>query len=533
MENVYEFKFNDYKTVVFKNYNTLKKDSNLFGEQLEFRPIRQMFEPDGPTKFDEESFLKNIKNIFSNIIHFRIHVIICQDENKVSLKFFTYHREKKVGKPYFEKSTRLRYLTYNKKTNSLYDGSVMNYHKKRKYSKTVRKNNFFNFPFEKIIGDISSVMNSIQTSLFDKNIKKELILSEIEKHFMSLLPQNEDHLKINKTKKLYKIFADKYNIKLPNNWEVFYYAYPSVKIKLLRKNKMKFIDSFMITQNLKGDKIKKVLHKIKSFTSTSQLNWAYNFFGEDYILSQNESFLVKLLETDTYAHEYTNYSLTKEEKNKIFKIYELCLEGKIDFYTLTDHLGMLEFIKKYEKIKWKSETIDHFQDEHLLLSNKMSFYKVGNYFRLYDQKFIDEINKEIDGYYPVILTTTEEYNQESFIQSNCVKTYIDRPSSIIISLRKDNPKSTNRATIEFQLSKINDNLNSKVVQKLGKYNSPLTEEWKEIIEKLEIKFQNLLNEINFNGFDVIYNRGNIEKNLQVKFLESFEQNKETLQFVNN
>ena len=55
----------------------------------------------------------------------------------------------------------------------------------------------------------------------------------------------------------------------------------------------------------------------------------------------------------------------------------------------------------------------------------------------------------IDG---VTDDSSEKYNQESALQSNCVKTYIGKVGSIIISLRDGSNDSNTRATIEYKLT---------------------------------------------------------------------------------
>jgi len=66
-----------------------------------------------------------------------------------------------------------------------------------------------------------------------------------------------------------------------------------------------------------------------------------------------------------------------------------------------------------------------------------------------------EIPFEVKGetYYPVLLDNSTNYNQESAIQSNCVKNYVGTSGSVIVSLRKGDRESGVRATIELRLSK--------------------------------------------------------------------------------
>ena len=114
----------------------------------------------------------------------------------------------------------------------------------------------------------------------------------------------------------------------------------------------------------------------------------------------------------------------------------------------------------------------------------------GKYTRTYSQKFIEAIKPEIIGnefspYYPVVLTENAQYFEESSVQSNCVKTYVNKPSSLIISLRKDGDDSNVRATIEYLIRKDGEDINIKRVQTLGRFNKSLDPSWNEAINQLD------------------------------------------------
>jgi hypothetical protein len=135
-------------------------------------------------------------------------------------------------------------------------------------------------------------------------------------------------------------------------------------------------------------------------------------------------------------------------------------------------------------LRWLSENNkDEFRQEHLDWTDKIQFYKQGVYKREYPQYFIDKIQNNIGEYIPVLLTNSSEYNEESSTQSNCVKTYIGRPSSFIISLRKG--RYGDRATIEYSLTKVEDKVKIKRIQSLGRFNNRLGEEWNDVLFKLD------------------------------------------------
>jgi hypothetical protein len=145
---------------------------------------------------------------------------------------------------------------------------------------------------------------------------------------------------------------------------------------------------------------------------------------------------------------------------------------------------------------WRAKDYDSFSEEHYIWSEKIGSLSSAQYRRIFDEKFKQYIEEPIDDYYPVLLNETKEYNMESFNQSNCVRSYVDKPASIIISLRKGDNNSRNRATIEY---KIEDNFNKirfNRVQSLGRHNEKLDETWTKVLIELDTRmFYTLENDI--------------------------------------
>jgi len=195
----------------------------------------------------------------------------------------------------------------------------------------------------------------------------------------------------------------------------------------------------------------------------------------------------------------------------------MCLSESIDPNTFYDHIRFYNRINQFEAVKWTSNTYEKFQDEHLNWTDKIDFYTKGEYKRTYNEEFIKRIQE--DGvfnkqYYPVVLTTSKEYNQESFIQSNCVKGYINRPDSLIISLRKGDVNSKERATIEYRIEPvINNRVTLRRVQTLGRFNQRLSEEWETPIHFLDEILENLVTE-------KIFQLPNLEVNIANKVVKS-------------
>jgi hypothetical protein len=103
------------------------------------------------------------------------------------------------------------------------------------------------------------------------------------------------------------------------------------------------------------------------------------------------------------------------------------------------------------------------------------------------------------------------------VQSNCVRTYSEKPYCFIVSLRKGGVTGDKRASVEFRYGI--DGL--KVVQKLGKYNKGLSEEWLLPIHEL-------------GGFaDYLYSKGMIKLPEMTKRFSNGKESKEVAIFKND
>jgi hypothetical protein len=102
----------------------------------------------------------------------------------------------------------------------------------------------------------------------------------------------------------------------------------------------------------------------------------------------------------------------------------------------------------------------------------------------------------------VLLDDSQNYNAESYLQSNCVKTYIGKCASIIVSLRKGDDKSDERATVEYYLKKPSGGSEIGVnrIQSLGRFNNALSEEWNDVLFKLD---EVMLSYIEDNKFETV------------------------------
>lgn len=492
MSDIYKYVKTNYTIKEFYNYSELPEYNKLelnegFDDLFGVEQIPICKQPKEwkikQTYSSENDFVKHYGNPLCSLFMVRYTIVVKKTDDKVSIKLFSYQRERLVGKKFFKVRTEVKFLTFNNKTSSLYVGNLINYHKKRKFTKSIRKNFFSENPILRFENYILNITEK------DQIIKKDVLTA-----FFNNIKNYEKYKNYSGIEILYKNYLDHYGIKTPNNWASFIQSYPQPNKKDYVKNKLKFIDSFMNLSKLKGDRIRKILHNVNSFDSGKTFHELSEAYGYDFIISQKDDILTSIFENSNYSSPSLDIKqLSKNEKNKSFDILKLVFKGDIDIYTFNDHVSMILRLRKFEDVRWQSTDKKSFVDEHINLTNRLSFYTKGRYSRVYSDSFLNLIEHEINiggtVYYPVVLRNSNDYNTESLIQSNCVKTYIEKASSMIVSLRKGSIDSDDRATIEFIIKNENGKIKFNRVQTLGRFNKTLSDEWKEPVKTLD----NLLN----------------------------------------
>jgi hypothetical protein len=486
MEHLFEKVINKYEGIHYYN----DENGPMYDEITGLRRPDYSFKGVSYNRFqrihNEEMFLKHYGDPNAEVNHTRTTIKVEKDGSKISIKLFHYGNGRRVQSKWFKKQTKCDFLTYNIEKNSLYIGHIINYHKKRKFKKYIRR-----VVLNQIV--YTSIGNALAYHL-DGNVL-ECDLKKIDgETFLNILNENVPGLNVDSIEFVVKSFgllcAKKSGIKLPNNIDVFLNHYPQPNSKVLKKHKNKYIDALMYNLGMKGDKVKKVLHLVNKFNYDIVREF-FNEFGYEYLLQKPYEDIVTIFNNSYswYAMSIC-HTLSKKEKDNYYNLVIDALKNDYALSSIFDHVRYYHIISKYEKIKWVSNDLESFQDEHIEWSNKVDFYTRGKYTRIYDQNFIDMIEDKIYSlngsvYHPVVLKNTEEYNIESFKQHNCVKTYADRPKSIIISLRKGED-GEERATIEYLIMPINKTKFSlHRVQTLGKFNKGLDQSWEDPIQVLD------------------------------------------------
>jgi len=494
-EVLYKKEIRSYYNIQYRNYNPIDEleegfinNSLLTHTDFKKHPIYYPIS----TSSTQECFLENYGNPLYQITE-QLHLIVVEKYgDKISLKLFLNNRQRKVGKPWFKINKSMRYVTVNIKTGDVYNGSIMNYHLKRKYRKNIRRNCFYNHILNQMKHDITSALGGV-TIGEEENREKTDIINEIFTIFTSQFSKHSDLDYLSFDDRLFKFYLDKRNVKIPNNFYVFKGEWYGKEIKkILKKNGNRMIDAIMERHNFSGKKIKSALHLCEDF-NFELFSKAKKFFGDDWV-NQDSQFILACLNSKYYFNDIPEvfFSYTsKEELRKFFNLFKLMVvNNMINQHTLYDHINFYIQLKRFGEVelKWLSSNDMQFRDEHIEWTNKIEYYRNGSYDRIYPEYSYDIIEKPItiggDIYYPKLLDNSSNYNEESIIQSNCVKTYIARPGSIIVSLRKQNIDSNERATIEYQV-KQSPTLKISRVQSLGRFNERLGKDWDEVLLKLD------------------------------------------------
>ena len=472
---------------------------NKYHAKESFDGKHYVFTFDKSVNNDKEEFEKNYGNPLCDVTVFRSTFVVEENEDKICLKVFYCGKHRKAGEVFFRKSTKLNYITFNKKTNIFTVGKNTEYHKKRGKGKgsVVRRNSF---PVSLTTDVYHSFMNGL-----DDTKTYNLEITEGINVFLSKIGAEKVLNYIGLPMSLFGCLLDKQGVKKPDNWRGYYNVYPKPTKKDYKKYGFKMVDAYMKLNDVSSEKIKKVLHKVQNpcFQSIKML---MDIFGRDFILQRPEEELCIIFSTKTdespfqpVRHYFENFG--KRDMSNCYQIYLLSkTDHNLSTHTFYDHVRFFDIISKNEPVKWMSKTLKEFNAEHTIWSDKVDFYTTGRYSRQYSNEFVERVSKPIITsdkitFNPLVLQSSEEYVNESVHQSNCVRTYQNRPSSLIISLRKEDGE---RASIEYRPS-IGMNENQPVifkrVQTLGRFNGQLDDTWDDAISILDNRLKSISNKV--------------------------------------
>lgn len=497
-EILYKTSFQNYSTCVHRDRSHIPNTDLWDGVHPIFNKIS--------VHSDEEFYKENLKNPLCSVRNDSLMIVVEKNENKVCVKYFDNHFYREAGRPWFGMSKNVRYISVNINNGNVYVGEIINYHKKRACVKRVRLNYFVDSPVSCFFSVLKNILSRFTT---EENYG---ITNQAYKIFLDAIDGGKIS-NLSYANRLLRFHLDKKGIKYPNNFSLYSRDLWGDFRKKLKKNENKLVDTFMQINGVSGKKLKKVLHIVNRLNIENYKN-AIHLFGEQWI-SQDEKFLSDIISSENsfslspvICDAFKSLASPKEIKRayQLFKFY--IREQVVDNWTLTDHFRLYVQLKNYgdEEVEWKSSgDPKFFREEHLDWTDKFAFYKQGLYERDYPEYFQDYLNPIKNGkdlFFPILLSNSNEYNEESQTQSNCVKSYIGRASSLIISLRKNSDTSEDRLTVEYRVHypKNSNRIHLDRVQTRAKYNSDFNDDWISPLEVLDQTMNSMFNEKKFQKY---------------------------------
>lgn len=458
----------------------------------------------------QEKFVEHFANKLAYVHHKSNTAVIEKTGDKVSIKFFYNEKYRTVGNHWFQKNRYMMFFTLNTKTGILYSGSIHGLHKKKR-KKKINTNKFW--------GSLSEVFEIIGFEMMDEKYgTRRGFLMHLIKLFFDQIPDwphsnalDGDPFISNLNGVLfYSYFLSKKGVKLPDNFNLFEGYDFYVPAKLFKKANNKYIDALLFHHNLSGDKFRKAFHEIgkdRPVKVTLQtLKLVVDWVGKTR-LEQNPQYIAKYLDYKNDVHSVTDSTFLSESERK--NIWLILTQTPYFLVTIRDHINFLFFLRnKGMNFKWKAKTELEFRREHKILADTYDMVRNGVTHRIYPEGyhewFKDSIEVGGELYNVQILDKQSEFYQESEYQQNCVKTYISKPGSFVISIRS----GKERATVEYNISQSETLWHIDRVQALGRFNQILPDIWNDVLDTVD---QMVVQMIGQHGYKMTLNKQKLGK----------------------
>jgi len=429
---------------------------------------------------DKNVYLENYGNKLAEVSCLRKTVVVEREGDKVRIALYQHKKFRKVGKTFFSTTFNRLYLTYNLKTNNFYITDMIKSRGQRMW-KRVRCNNFIG------LGRVSDMVTDLKVNGVNDDSIFKCFLRELSEEFNYTYPFSTVFI---------EIFIKRNGFKGPNNMiPIVRDCYPGKK--LIKKHNGKVVSAILTKLNLNSKYFNSVFND--EFPDIGIIVDYMQMLGPKYTRTIDKKFFK--LEKSPYR-TYDNLSswdsrevnsdfeiLTDYDRKNIVKLinnftglngpshsnmnrnFQRNITGMIK-----DHINIMTIIKPFEpELKFTNMSFDEFIEEHSRCSERLSLYKNSEeIYYLYDEKMVERVNSEFKGAEFKLLTNDLEYIEESTYQSNCIRTYVDKFKSVIISLRKDKE----RVTMEF-------NRLGECIQKRSRFNDIVPEHLYEYTEHIE------------------------------------------------
>ena len=507
-----------------------KKTSVPYVQKKDAKGIKHVevgfFTPKGDIQsIDEKEWLEKSVDILNSALVRRTTLVLEKNEDKIKLSLFNFCKSRSVGHRYFAKQSNDIHVTFNLKTKNFYITTSTFVNRRRRVSTT--KNDF-----SKIINIINPLkfintfgglthpnphtqpfVNTLSRTPKVEPIKVLVELVEELDVDISVVPHDSNSPSQLLSETIVKWFIKVWGIKTSNDYTYYLLKhYPG--IKKLRKYDMNLIHTILGERGLKGKFYNKLLN-LEPEINITDLHFLQKTLGDDgvkristHLLAYSKTFEDTKFTQPEHLISEIGYcdKLSKYEKNNIINIYNTCKDptsigGFIDL--MLDHFKIKNKLQGYGIFKKiKAKTLDKFNEEHSEWSNLVhECERTTQVNYLYPNDFITHIEKpiELDGnkYFVKVLKDDNDYFKEGQIQNHCVRTYLDRYKSIIISVRKNHESGMERMTCEFKemvtwengfgMKGVKGSIPN-LIQARMKYNNNPTGDWEVIMRLLRKEF---------------------------------------------
>ena len=486
----------NYRVELYKNFCDINSKHNNSYASVHITKNKEKFYTDTQL-FSEDDFVNHYGNPCASVFRIRYRFFIEESENKISLKYQLYTKQRRVGGKFFVERKTTEYFSFNFKTKLFYSGTLIT-KKKQKMGARMKVNPTYNV--------IQSFLRGVH---IDESVKPENhFIFFLEKIWDRMGIENPQNFLWNSPESFYSLTYYLVNgIKIPNTWKKFTHMFLSKKD--LRLSNMNLVDTVMKQINMKGSKVKQILNELE-WIDFDRMYIVYNILGIDrfnkienkyfdeyfsnsYPIPVEDTKMGRYFEcfyrqNNTYLNSRFSVHLTPKEKDRILNIITYFDYDR--YRTLLDHLEMKrDLINLGENVKLKFENISGFNLEHEEFSRLLQSYRKGEVERFYGD--VDSLETPIEHqgeiYYPVLLRKTADYEKESQHQRNCVRGYSERPDCLIFSIRKGSKDGDDRITVEYRY-KIDEILN---VQERSKFNETPSLEFSQVA-KIQLANINLM-----------------------------------------
>lgn len=492
---------NEYEVKLCQPFNSIEDRMRAFGHK-EVKSNHQ-----AKWRFKEnylnsqEKFVEHFADKMAFVRHLCVTAVLEKSDEKISMKFFINEKIRYPGVHWFKKDRNMTFLTLNLKTGILYNGYIIGLHNKKPKKKIIT-NNFY--------GSITNVFELIEYHFKFADVNttnprafinflKSLFVEQIPDWPFSDMQEKNAGYEL-KGEKFHQYYLMKKGVKIPDNFYLFRGYDFNVKSNFLRKAKNKYVDALMMSKNLSGDTFRKLFHQAESTPTLETLKFVIELVGKTR-LEQNYDVLKFYSFHGTNVHNHHDCSILTEQERKnawLILVESAKQKQRASLVNVRDHINFIGFLrKKGLNYRWKAKNILEFNQEHKMLSDVYDAIKNGVTHRVYPEQYYQHFSQPIvvDGvsYKVQILDKQSEFYRESDYQQNCVKTYIARPGSFIVSIRG----GKERATVEYVIRNSKKEWHITRLQYLGRFNKSLPSSWFPILNAVDNMVTDMISEYGY------------------------------------